>query len=239
MLKCVIFDFYGTLGTLAVDWKSTIKEIVNEYLAHGIPEEVFSNIPGVAGKLVKVYDYMILKFGKEKADNIHKKVSKIFEDHEVAGVKDAKLLLFAKHSLNTIRKNGLKIGLVTGQSKKSIDQTFKKFNLQGFFDSIVTRESPGRMKPHPDQINLCLKELGCKPEEAISIGDLDRDVIASRKAGVFAVGLRPNFEKWLRSQRDRRISDVIKNRYEPLVKNSDALVDDLKEFTELVLEMSE
>jgi len=81
--------------------------------------------------------------------------------------------------------------------------------------------------------------LGCKPKEAISIGDLDRDVIASRKAGVFAVGLRPNFEERLKSQRDRSISDIIKNRYEPLVKNSDVLVDDLKEFTELVLEMSE
>jgi len=233
MLKCVIFDFFGTLCNLMVDWKSTIRDITDEYVKEGVPPEVFEGIPGVAEKLVKVYDYMLSNFGKEKANRVHGKVSRIFEDYEVAGVKNAVLLPHVRDSLKTIKKMRLKIGLVSGNSKRSVIETLKKFNLESYFDSTVTRDSPGRMKPHPDQIMLCLKELGCKPEEAISIGDQARDIIALKKARVFAVALEPNLKE-MKKHFDEKI--VMKKIYEPLVKNCDKMVGDLSEFTELVVE---
>ena len=217
-----------------VNWESVIRDVSNEYVKQGVPLEVFEKIPGVAEKLAKVYDYMLSIFGKEKADRIHKKVSEIFENYEIAGVKNAELLPYVEDSLKPIRKMGLKIGLVSGNSDSSVIRALEKFNLKEYFDSIVTRNSPGRMKPHPDQIILCLNELDCEPKEAISIGDQARDVIAARKAGVFAVGLRPDFLKLREHFSDETI---MKRIYEPLVKNCDKMVDDLSEFTEIVVEM--
>jgi len=233
MLKCVIFDFIGTLCNLMVDWKSVIRDITNEYVNEGVPLEVFEKIPGVAEKLAEVYDYMVSNFGKEKAYRVHAKVSKIFEDYEVAGVENAVLLPYTEISLRTIKKMGLKIGLVSGNSKKSVIETLEKFNLQNCFDSIVTRNSPGRMKPHPDQIILCLNELGCKPKEAISVGDQARDIIASKKAKVFAVALEPNLEELKEHFGEEA---AMKKIYEPLVKNCDKMVRDLSEFTAFVVE---
>jgi HAD superfamily hydrolase (TIGR01509 family) len=45
-----------------------------------------------------------------------------------------------------------------------------------------------RRKPYPDPILLALKRINVRAEDAILVGDDPKDIIASKTAGVYAVG---------------------------------------------------
>ncbi|MBD0320227.1 MAG: HAD family hydrolase, partial [Gemmatimonadetes bacterium] len=45
-------------------------------------------------------------------------------------------------------------------------------------------------KPEPDVVEAALEKAGCRPHEAVMLGDTPYDVEASRRAGVPCVALR-------------------------------------------------
>jgi len=58
------------------------------------------------------------------------------------------------------------------------------------FDEIVVSGEVGAGKPDPRPIHAALAALEVRPEEAVMVGDsLERDIVAARAAGVYAVWL--------------------------------------------------
>jgi len=58
------------------------------------------------------------------------------------------------------------------------------------FDAIVVSSEVGAGKPDPRPIHAALAALEVRPEEAVMVGDsLERDIVAARAAGVYAVWL--------------------------------------------------
>jgi phosphoglycolate phosphatase-like HAD superfamily hydrolase len=54
-------------------------------------------------------------------------------------------------------------------------------------DTTVTFYDTDKRKPEPDPILKALSNLDLSPQEVISIGDLPKDIISSKRAGVFSV----------------------------------------------------
>jgi phosphoglycolate phosphatase-like HAD superfamily hydrolase len=51
------------------------------------------------------------------------------------------------------------------------------------FDVILTRESPGRPKPHPDGVIDAARRFGVERGEVLMVGDYVFDIEAGRAAG--------------------------------------------------------
>jgi HAD superfamily hydrolase (TIGR01509 family) len=82
---------------------------------------------------------------------------------------------------------GLKRGLVTRNSRKSVDLVLARLSLR--FDAVVTRED-APPKPAPEPVWLACRRMGLAPSEALFVGDFELDMLAGRRAGVPTVLLR-------------------------------------------------
>lgn len=55
-------------------------------------------------------------------------------------------------------------------------------------DVLVAYHDVRRTKPAPDGVLIALKKLSIRPQEAVGVGDLAKDCLAYRAAGVVALG---------------------------------------------------
>lgn len=91
-----------------------------------------------------------------------------------------------------LHSEGYKLGMVT--SATTAQKTLEDAGLDHIFDVIVGNDDTELHKPHPEPVLLALKRLGCKPEEAVMVGDLAADILAAQAAGVsLTVGITHGF----------------------------------------------
>lgn len=79
---------------------------------------------------------------------------------------------------------GEKICVVTSSPERYCKAVLKKFGLQA--DATVCYRDTTRHKPYPDPILKAIELLGESRQNIVSIGDADKDIIASQDAGVIS-----------------------------------------------------
>ncbi|HDS58859.1 MAG TPA: HAD family hydrolase, partial [Thermoplasmatales archaeon] len=73
--------------------------------------------------------------------------------------------------------------LVTNTPRACVDDILGHFDLDAYFDVIVTSDDVSRGKPHPGMLLQACRRLGVHPRRVLFIGDTDSDVRAGRAAG--------------------------------------------------------
>ena len=91
--------------------------------------------------------------------------------------------------LARLKKEGYKLGIVTGKGRATLDISLAKLGMADYFDVTVSGDEMTRPKPDPEGVLTALHALGAKPEEAIFAGDSEADMRAGKAAGVFTVGV--------------------------------------------------
>lgn len=85
--------------------------------------------------------------------------------------------------LQAMRKQGLKLAVVTNKAEEFTMQLLTNVGLRGFFDAVVSGDSVARKKPDPMPMLHACELLGVEPQEAVVIGDSMNDATAARAAG--------------------------------------------------------
>lgn len=111
----------------------------------------------------------------------------ILERHEAAAAAQAESLDGFLPFFTWLTGCGLKSGLVTRNSRKSVEVVVARLGVR--FDAVVTRED-APPKPAPDPVLLACGQMGVEPAEAMFVGDVELDLLAGRRAGVGTVLLR-------------------------------------------------
>jgi len=86
-----------------------------------------------------------------------------------------------------------RMAVVTTRGIRSARAFLTQYNLDSFFDAIVTGESTRRLKPHPGPIRRAAQLLGVPPERCLMVGDTTVDIRAARRAGAKAVAVLCGF----------------------------------------------
>ncbi len=162
-MKAVIFDLDGTLTEFNIDIDRIKGEIAEKL---GIEIDRKRTILDII----------------EALDENKKKIAlEILEKHEISSAINSKLKKEAKDVIKSLRKMGIKIGLVTRNNYKSCIIVVEKFDLK--FDCIVSREF-AKVKPEKDQLELAVKLLGVDKKDVVYVGDHYFDYLAGKRAGV-------------------------------------------------------
>ena len=70
-------------------------------------------------------------------------------------------------------------------------------NLGQYFEEIITSDSLGFKKPHPQAYALALERVGAKPQDVIMIGDnFEADVLGAKEAGLGQIYFNPEGTKY-------------------------------------------
>jgi pyrophosphatase PpaX len=88
-----------------------------------------------------------------------------------------------------LKNIGIKLGIVTGKAKRSLDISLKSLQMDNLFDVIITGDDVDNSKPHPEGLLKALSLLGVGNSDAIFIGDSDADIHAGFQANVFTIGV--------------------------------------------------
>jgi len=233
LIKCVMFDLDHTLVRLSIDWKYALETIKKKYSEYGISDDLLRRHKhSVFSMMIEIYDEMLKFFPKNRAEEIQRSVSETLEEYEINGVTEAELVPNCKEVLTNFKNKGLKVGVVSGTSGAAVKQALEKFDLRKYVDVVFTRDSPGRMKPSSDHVIACLKALNCAPQNAMLVGDTERDIQAARKAGVLAVGLLADEDQWMKKW---DVSPVwTRRRKKEVEKSADIIIRDLLELLPLL-----
>ena len=89
--------------------------------------------------------------------------------------------------LAELKRNGVKLGLMTGKGKRSAKITIEALGWSEIFEAMVTGEDVTEQKPAPDGPLLAAKMLGVEPAECAFIGDSPADIGAGKSAGMVTV----------------------------------------------------
>ena len=205
-IDTVLFDKDGTFIDLHYFWGKMTELRVEEILKrYNLSRENFSKLCLRLGYNVKsgkmlsdgitaLYSRVIIiqifckdlkDFGvdisEKELEEIFDYVNNIFYKEMV---KYTKPIDSAVEFIKKLRKNGIKIGIVTSDSKESTLMTLRHFDWENLFDVVIGRESTKETKESGIPVKMALKEINSKPETAIMIGDAPMDYIAAKNAGV-------------------------------------------------------
>jgi HAD superfamily hydrolase (TIGR01549 family) len=86
-----------------------------------------------------------------------------------------------------------RLAVVTTRGAREADIFLRQHHLEDTFETVVTRESTWRLKPHPAPIDHAAQALNLPPDVCAMVGDTTMDVRAARRAGAWAIGVLCGF----------------------------------------------
>ena len=86
-----------------------------------------------------------------------------------------------------------RMAVVTTRGRRNAEAFLDQFDLRSLFEVVVTRQSTGRLKPHPAPVRYAAAQMGLPPERCAMVGDTAVDVRSARRAGAWAVGVLCGF----------------------------------------------
>lgn len=90
-------------------------------------------------------------------------------------------------TLSGLKKEGIRIGLVSNGFKKDLNRVLSELGLEKWFDIIVCIDSCNCAKPNKEIFLYTLQKLGIKPDETIFVGDS----VMQDYQGALGVGIKP------------------------------------------------
>jgi HAD superfamily hydrolase (TIGR01549 family) len=100
---------------------------------------------------------------------------------EAEGAARGRLIPGAVELITWLRGCGVRCGLITNNSRRSVEAVFERHPLT--FDVVLTRDD-GAAKPEPDLFHRALEQLSGRPECTAAIGDTHLDALAAHRAGI-------------------------------------------------------
>lgn len=91
----------------------------------------------------------------------------------------------APEVLKELKENGKHLALITTSECRMIMPVLKKYNIAELFETIITDDDieESERKPHPKPLLMALKRMGGTPQQALMVGDRDKDIMAGQNAG--------------------------------------------------------
>lgn len=189
-VKAVIFDLDGTLASFNLDYKTVRAEVKSYLVKRGVPASVLSVNESIF-EMLKKTEIFVKNSGKPASflEEIRGEALAMAEKYELEAAMSTSLFPGAVDTLKALRRMGLKIGLCTINSEKSVNCILKRFRLADFFDVTVPRNKVNHFKPHPEHVEAALKALGASAKETVVVGDSSVDMQSARELKAIAVGL--------------------------------------------------
>lgn len=138
-----------------------------------------------------------LKYFKAKNTDPKKAIQLAYKYH---GVKPKMIKLLLR-----LTKNKYRLAAITTTHKELLDWKIKKFNLDKYFEIIISSCYSGINKPNPKIYKLALKKMNVKPEESVFIDDSLNNIKGAEKIGMKGIHFK-EYNKFIKQLHSLGIS---------------------------------
>ncbi|HAG44814.1 MAG TPA: pyrophosphatase PpaX [Clostridium sp.] len=202
MIKAILFDLDGTLINTNTLILESFKYVLNNSLGVKVGDDELIRYFG------EPLSYTMSKYCEEKTEELGNAYieycATIHDDYTEGydGVEEA---------LIELKNRGYKLAVVTSKRRNTALRGLRLFDLEKYFDVIVTPEDTTKHKPNPEPVLKALELLDVKSEEAIMIGDSHNDILSGKAANAKTCLVKYTFiplEEVLKHEPDYAIDDM-------------------------------
>ena len=105
----------------------------------------------------------------------------------------ARVIEGAFEVLETMRKDGYRIGMIANGDSTGARNIMNSTGLQDYFDAIIISEEVGIEKPDKRVFQVALDKLGVEAENTVMVGNrIDADIVGANRVGMKSVWFRWN-----------------------------------------------
>jgi HAD superfamily hydrolase (TIGR01509 family) len=153
-----------------------------------VPEIMLPSFKGLTEK--HVFEKIVAEFGDGG-----RSVDELIEAKEQAYRALLKDLQMIPGALSFIERahRVFRLALTTSSIRQDQRIAFDRFDLDPFFDAVVTAEDIDRPKPHPEPYLVTAGKLGLDPAVCLVVEDSLNGVRSGVAAGCFVVGMTTSF----------------------------------------------
>jgi 2-phosphoglycolate phosphatase len=178
-IRAVLFDLDGTLLDTAPDLIRVLNQVrreqgrdalpyavVRTQVSHGSSGLIRLGFPDLSGHALETLRLRLLElYGQQLAVG-----TQLFEG--------------CRQVIDTLAARGLPWGIVTNKPGYLTDPLLVELALATEAGCVVSGDTLPQRKPHPAPLLLAAARLAVPPEHCLYVGDAERDVQASRAAGM-------------------------------------------------------
>ena len=182
-MKYAIFDMDGTLIDSMPIWNNLGVDILK---ANGVsyPDNILEILTPLG--INKGSEYLIeLGLNMTKEEIFRAEVSYAAKYYE----ESIPLKKGALEYLKRLKKEGVKMSVLTASPHVFIDPCLKRLKVDGFFDYIVSAEDIGVTKSEVKSFEILLEKMGAKPHETVMFDDNLKALETAKKAGLITCGV--------------------------------------------------
>lgn len=114
-----------------------------------------------------------------------------------------------KDMLDALKERGYRLGVISNNaSLYNVFDMLEDYGIRDYMEDVAVSSVTGYRKPHPEIFRISMRQMRCKPEECVYMGDtLSRDVIGAKRAGF---GKAVQIHSFLSAQKDADVVDADK-----------------------------
>ncbi|WP_309045577.1 HAD-IA family hydrolase [Marinobacter sediminicola] len=185
-LSTVLFDLDGTLIDTAPDFIRCLNELRQIDGLPALPaEHIRRSVSNGARAMVRV------GFGLEPEHPGYLAKHTAFLDLYEAGVAvETRLFEGMDSLLQSLEQREIPWGIVTNKPVRFAAPLVQALGLAERCASLVCPDHVTDRKPHPESLLLACQQIGAEPEQAIYVGDHERDIVAGRNARMKTIAVR-------------------------------------------------
>lgn len=188
MIKAVIFDMDGVIIDSEPAHVKFEKEIFKS-LGISVTEEEHMGFVGTTSH----YMWETLRVKNELKQSLEELVNNDREqylEYLKSDKNEVVLIQGVRDFIRELHENGVKLAIASSSPLDVIKIVVNRYELQEFFDELVTGDYVENSKPAPDIFLYAARKLGARPEECIVIEDSCNGTKAAKNAGMKCIGYK-------------------------------------------------
>ena len=186
-MKIAIFDFEGTLVDFQWQLKPALEAVYPQIAPNIATAELDQDLISQLD-YCRLYNYLQKNItGPELAKETLQLIDNVFDYYDADAAQRWQLYPEVPKLLSDLKTAGWNIALDSNVGRKALNQMFKKFSLDNYFDLTISRNDVSRLKPEPEgikQIQNYYSNNATPPKQTFLIGDSVTDIETARNAGI-------------------------------------------------------
>ncbi len=181
-LKAVLFDFDGTIANTIPHILASFQHATAEVLGEALPDAVLMHNVGIP------LAQQMMELSEDDQDVADRLLVAYRTFNHATHDEMATLYPGSREVLSALQAHGMPMGVVTSKGTPMATRGLDLFDLQAFFEVVVTADDVPVHKPDPYPVVHAAGLLGIPVEATAYVGDSPHDMESARRAGAVAIG---------------------------------------------------
>lgn len=185
-MKAVLFDLDGTLFDTAPDFIVVLNQLRAEEQLPPLPGDAIRAVVSNGARALITLGFG-LDEGQAGFECLRQRLLELYLNHLAE-----KTVPFPgiEPLLRQLAASNIAWGIVTNKPLIYTAPLLRAYPHLPAPGAVICPDHVVNRKPHPEPVLLACAQIGCHPQEAIYLGDHERDIVAGRAAGMPTIGCR-------------------------------------------------